>query len=323
MATSAKADRLRAGVVGVGYLGALHASKYHELDDADLVAVFDIDRPRAGEVARRYGCVATATLGELLDRVDVASIAVPTAAHAEVAVRVAEAGVSMLIEKPLAGSLAEGERIAEAARAAGVAVQVGHLERYNPVFDELRRVLDRPRFVECHRLSPYAGRGGDTNVVYDVMIHDLDLLAHVVGQEVAGVEAIGVPVLSSHVDIANARLRFEGGCIANVTASRVSLKRERKLRVFQPDAYVSIDFDKRRVVIAQRREPESGAQSPMAAIAVDEHELGEADPLASEIAAFVAAVREGKRPQVGLREGLAALRLADRVVAAMDVPEER
>ncbi len=321
MEASAKTDRLRAGVIGVGYLGALHAAKYHESQAADLTAVYDVDPLRAEQVAARYGSLSASSLGDLLARVDIVSIAVPTAVHADVACRVAEAGVSMLIEKPLAGTLAEGERIAEAARGAGVAVQVGHLERYNPVFDELRRVLDRPRFVECHRLSPYAGRGGDTNVVFDVMIHDLDLLAHLVGQEVTEVEAIGVPVLSDHVDIANARLRFEGGCIANVTASRVSLKRERKLRVFQPDAYVSIDFDKRRVVVAERRGTAT-ADSPMDAIAVDEHELGAADPLASEIAAFVAAVRAGERPQVGLAEGLAALRLADRVVAAMDVPTE-
>ncbi len=304
----------------MGYLGELHARKYAALPGVQLVAVYDIDRERAEAVARRYGCAAAGELDELLECVDALSIAVPTAAHAEVACRAAAAGRPMLIEKPLAGSLADGERIAAAARRAGVAVQVGHLERFNPVFAELRRVLNRPRFVECHRLSPYAGRGGDTDVVFEVMIHDLDLLAHLVGGDVCGVEAIGVPVLSDFVDIANARLRFDSGCIANVTASRVSLKRERKLRVFQPDAYVSIDFDNRRLVIAERREKTVPSESPMSAIAVEERQLAEADPLAEEIEAFVAAVRSGEPPKVGLEEGLAALRLADRVVASMDVP---
>ncbi len=317
--------RLRMGVIGVGYLGTLHARKYRDLPAAELVCVFDQDRSRAERVAADNGCATAASLDDLLSVVDAVSIAVPTAAHAEVAVRVAAAGRSMLIEKPLAASLAEGERVAEAARQAGVRVQVGHLERFNPVFVELRSLLAKPRFAECHRLSPYAGRGGDTDVVFDVMIHDLDLLAYLVGREVESVEAVGVPVLSDHVDIANARLRFEGGCIANLTASRVSLKRERKLRIFQNDAYVSLDFDKRRAVIARRSEgfESGGAETmPMGAIAVEERELGEADPLAQEIAAFVESVRQQKRPPVGLEEGLTALRVAARVVTALEVPVE-
>jgi predicted dehydrogenase len=210
-----------------------------------------------------------------------------------------------------------------------VVLQVGHLERFNPVFQDVRRLVDRPRFVEVHRLSPYAGRGADTDVVFDVMIHDLDLLADLVGAAVTRVEAVGVPVLSRHVDIANARIRFAGGCIANVTASRVSLKRERKLRVFQEDAYVSVDFDARSAIVARRTRDQSvpsdaatAAASGDAGYAIEVEPLSfaGADPLAAEIDSFLASVAEGREPVVGADVGLAALALADLVVGALETP---
>jgi predicted dehydrogenase len=324
---SVSGRRLRAGVIGVGYLGELHARKYAANDGVDLAAVFDTDRERARAVAAGTGCAAASSLDELLDRVDLASVAVPTVAHAEVGAAVAAAGVHMLVEKPLAADSASGRRLADAAAAAGVTLQVGHLERFNPVFDDTLKVVGRPRFIECHRLSPYAGRGVDTDVVFDVMIHDLDILAYLVGRPVAHVEAVGVAVLSEKVDIANARLRFEGGCIANVTASRVSLKRERKLRVFQEDGYVSIDFDARAAVIAWRDAEATGRArasdstgDPMKAIRVEQRAFGEADPLRAEIDAFVDCVRNGTPPLVGPADGLAALAIADRIVSALEVP---
>jgi len=312
-------------VIGVGYLGSLHARKYAELDDVRLECVYDVDPDRAAAVAAETGCATVPSLDRLLERVGAVSIAVPTVCHEDVGCRVAAAGVPMLMEKPLAADAAAGRRLAAAARAAGVLVQVGHLERFNPVFDEIRRVLGRPRFVECHRLSPFAGRGTDTNVVSDVMIHDLDILAYLVGREVATVEAVGVPVLSSQVDIANARIRFEGGCIANVTASRVSLKRERKMRIFQEDAYVSIDFDARTALIARRppgpvAETAVATTDPMSAISVEQRSFGEGDPLREQIRSFVACVRGGSSPLVGLDEALGALEIADRVIAALEVP---
>ncbi len=318
---------LRCGVIGTGYLGTLHASKYANLALADnpeceLVAVYDVDTARAREVATKYHCELAGSVQELLARVDAVSIAVPTVAHADVAVAAASAGVHMLVEKPLAHERAAGERIAAAARAADVIVQVGHLERFNPVFEDLRRVVGKARFIECHRLSPYAGRGGDTDVVFDVMVHDLDLLSYLVGRAVVDVEAVGVPVLSERVDIANARLRFEGGCIANVTASRVSLKRERKLRIFQEDAYVSVDFDARTATIAEKKAPADGAtasDNPMEAIAVRNSAFDDADPLGAQIAAFVASVLHGAPVRVGLEEGLQALALAELIVGAMEV----
>lgn len=310
---------LRCGVIGTGYLGALHASKYRALPQAQLVAVYDVDARRAAEVAGVNDCAVAPSLEALLADVDAVSIAVPTVEHARTGIAAADAGVHMLVEKPLAHDYESGERLAAAAASAGVIVQVGHLERFNPVFEDLRRVVGKARFIECHRLSPYAGRGGDTDVVFDVMVHDLDLLSYLVGRDVVDVEAVGVPVLSDRVDIANARLRFEGGCIANVTASRVSLKRERKLRIFQEDAYVSVDFDARTAMIAAKKEATSPTASPMDAIAVEHREFGAADPLGAQIAAFVASVRTGAPVRVGVVEGLRALELAGLIVGAMEV----
>ncbi len=315
--------RLKVGVVGVGYLGSFHAEKYASLSEAELVGVYDVDQARAREVAAANGCRALSTVDELLAGVEAVSIAVPTVDHLEVGRAAARAAVHMLVEKPLAADAAAGRELVAAASEAGVLLQVGHLERFNPVFDELRTIVSEPRFIECHRLSQFAGRGSDTNVVYDVMIHDLDLIDFVVGHELIDAEAIGVPVLSGHFDIANARLRFAGGCIANVTASRVSLKRERKLRIFQPDAYVSIDFDERRVLVARRGDTGKAPDpaSPMEGIEVEERAFEGADPLREQIGDFVACVTTGETPRVGGGEGLQALVLAEKVLAAIDKNE--
>lgn len=313
-------EALRAGVVGVGYLGAFHASKYAEAAGVELAAVYDSDAARADEIARRNGCRAAGSLEDLLSSVDVASIAASTAAHHELASAALSAGVHVLVEKPLAATAGEGRRLVELAERCGRVLHVGHLERFNPAFADLARVLTKPRFIECHRLSPFAGRGVDTDVVFDVMIHDLDLIAFLVGRPLAAVEAVGVPVLSDHADIANARLRFEGGCIANVTASRVSLKRERRLRIFQEDAYVAVDFEARSIRVIRRRESaeEASAESPMAAIDVSERSFEEADPLRAEIDAFLAEVRGERTRAVGGRDALVALEMAERIRAAVD-----
>ncbi|MBI5504913.1 MAG: Gfo/Idh/MocA family oxidoreductase [Deltaproteobacteria bacterium] len=312
-------ETLRAAVIGTGHLGALHAQKYAELGGVELTAVYDVDASRAAAVANACGCRAAVTVAEALSVADIASVAVPTEAHHAAALAVLDGGVHLLIEKPLASCAREGEEICAAAERAGRLVQVGHLERFNPAFEELRGVLGHPRFIECHRLSPFAGRGGDTDVVLDVMIHDLDLIAFLVGRPLASVEAVGVPVLSDHADIANARLRFEGGCIANVTASRVSLKRERRMRIFQEDAYVAVDFDARSVRVL-RRKAGSGPvdpRSPMDSIRIEDRTFAAADPLRDEIEAFVAAVRGQRAVAIGGREALTALLIADRVRAAM------
>ncbi len=312
-------ERLRVGVIGVGHLGRLHAEKYHAHGGVELAGVYDSDRQRAAEVAAAQECRAPETLDSLLAGVDAVSIAVPTAAHLETGLRVAAAGVDMLMEKPMAAGSIEAKRLADAAAGKGALVQVGHLERFNPVFDEMRALISEPKFIECHRLSPFAGRGDDTNVVYDVMIHDLDIISLLAGAAVESVDAIGVPVLSEHADIANARLRMQGGCTANVTASRVSLKRERKMRIFQEDAYVSLDFDLCNMVMA-RRGPGAAGPDPMSAISIEERDLEDGDPLARQIAAFIECVVTRRSPAVGPAEGIAALELADRVLAAMGAP---
>lgn len=318
-------EPLRAVVIGTGHLGAFHAAKYASTSGVRLSAVYDVDPSRARKVAGDCGCAVAGTLAQVLEGADIASVAVPTAAHHAVAMAVLGAGVHLLIEKPLASCAREGEEICAAAERAQKIVQVGHLERFNPAFQDLRGVLGHPRFIECHRLSPFAGRGGDTDVVFDVMIHDLDLIAFLVGRPLASVEAVGVPVLSDYADIANARLRFEGGCIANVTASRVSLKRERRMRIFQEDAYVAVDFDARSVRVLRRKQGAGAIDpaSPMESISIEDRTFGVADPLRDEIEAFVAAAAGRREVAVGGREALAALAIADRVRAAIDEEARR
>jgi predicted dehydrogenase len=317
------AERVPVGVVGVGHLGSLHAEKYASREDVELVGVYDSNHAQAAAVAARFGCSAARTLPELLSACRAVSVAVPVVAHEAVGLAAVAAGCHVLMEKPLAASLAEGESLLAASGKAGVLLQVGHIERFNPVIRDLHHIVSHPRFVECHRLAPFAGRGTDTDVVLDVMIHDLDLLAYLVDDEVVSIDAVGVPVLSRNVDIANVRMRFRRGCVANVTASRVSLKRERKLRIFQEDTYVSMDFDARSALIA-RRDPSAPVGNDgvidMSAIGVEVREFGAADALASEIDAFVSAVLGQAAPGVTAAEALDALRLAERIRGAMELP---
>jgi predicted dehydrogenase len=307
---------LRAAVVGVGHLGRFHAEKYAALGGVRLVGVVDRDPARAREVAAALGVAVFADHRALAGAVDCASVAVPTGAHAEVGGDLLGAGIDVLIEKPLASTVAEGAALVRVAAAGGRILQVGHLERFNPALRAAQAVITEPRFLECHRLAPFVERGTDVDVIRDLMIHDLDVIQSFIAAEVETVEAVGVPVLTPRVDIANARLRFANGCIANVTASRVSMKRERMLRIFQPDAYVAIDYDQRRVRIV-RRVPSSTPGS-LPNITAEEHDAGQGDPLRDEIAAFLAAVRERTMPIVSGREGLRALELAERIAASIE-----
>ncbi|TMA64939.1 MAG: Gfo/Idh/MocA family oxidoreductase [Deltaproteobacteria bacterium] len=298
--------RLRAAVVGVGYLGRFHAEKYAAHAGAELVAVVDVDPARARAVAAALGVEAVTDHRALLGRIDCASVAVPTQLHHAVAGDLLEAGVDVLVEKPLTSTVAEGKALVELAVRRERVLQVGHLERFNPAIRALDGVLREPRFIECHRLAPFSERGTDVDVVLDLMIHDLDVILSMMPSALRSVEAVGVPVLTTSVDIANARLRFANGGIANVTASRVSLKRERKLRIFQPDAYLSVDYGERRVLIC-RREPGPDGQP---ALSLEEREVPEADALGSEIDAFLRAVRERETPPVTGWDGLRALEVA-------------
>jgi len=297
---------MRAAVVGVGHLGRFHAEKYAANPDIELAAVVDIDAARASSIGAALHVPALTDHRALAGRVDCASVAVPTPSHYAVARDLLSAGIDVLVEKPLTSSVDEGKQLLELAVRGGRVLQVGHLERFNPAIRALGGRVIRPRFIECQRLAQFGERGTDVDVVLDLMIHDLDLVLTMVNSPVRSVEAVGVPVLTPSVDIANARIRFANGCIATLTASRVSLRRERKLRVFQPDAYFSIDFDERRGRVVRREPDEAGQPS----LTFEDLEVRESDALEEEIDAFVQAVRARQPPPVTGWDGLRALEVA-------------
>lgn len=302
-------EKIPVGVVGVGYVGKLHAEKYAASAKADLVAVADIDAARAREVGEPLGAEALVDYRELFGRVRCVSVAVPTRLHHDVASDFLRAGIDVLVEKPMTATLDEGRRLVALAREKRLMLQIGHLERFNPAIRALEKAIRAPKFVECHRLAPFVERGTDVDVVLDLMIHDIDVIASLVRSPVARVEAVGVPVLTDKPDIANARITFANGCIANVTASRVSIKRERKIRFFQPDAYISIDYDQKRAQVYHR--PAKGASwMDIRAETVDIHE---GDALADEIDSFLDSVARRVDPLVSGEEGLRALEIASMI----------
>jgi predicted dehydrogenase len=298
--------RMRAAVVGVGHLGRFHAEKYAGNPDIELAAVVDVDAARARAIGEALRVPALTDHRALAGRVECASVAVPTPSHYAVARDLLSAGIDVLVEKPLTTSVDEGKALLELAVRGGRVLQVGHLERFNPAIRALGDRVTEPRFIECQRLAQFGERGTDVDVVLDLMIHDLDLVLTMVKSPVRSVEAVGVPVLTPSVDIANARIRFANGCIATLTASRVSLRRERKLRVFQPDAYFSIDFDDRRGRVVRREPDETGQPS----LTFEELEVREGDALEEEIGAFVQAVCGREPPPVTGWDGLRALEVA-------------
>jgi predicted dehydrogenase len=309
---------LRVGVVGVGYLGRFHAQKYAAQPETTLVAIVDTDVPRAAEIAAECHTTALTDHHQLFGQVDCVSIAVPTQFHYAVARDFLSHGIDVLVEKPMTVTAAEGRALVELAAQQRRILQVGHLERFNPALRSLSGILTAPRFIECHRVAPFVERGTDVDVVRDLMIHDLDVILSLVQSPVTSIEAFGVPVLTSEPDIANARLRFASGCIADVTASRVALKRERKMRVFQPDTYLVVDYGEHRIRIC-RREP--GAQpGALPNIAFEEREVGGEDALEEEIRSFLHAVRHRSKPVVSGEDGLQALAVAERIVGCLEIP---
>jgi predicted dehydrogenase len=298
---------VRVGVIGVGHLGRHHARLLAAMDGADLIGVVDTQADRAAAIAAEHGTRAC-TAADLLGAVDAVSVAVPTEVHEAVAAPFLAAGTAVLVEKPMAGSLAAADRMIAAAEASGALLGVGHTERFNPAFMAARPYLKAPRFVEIHRLGTFPERSLDIDVVFDLMIHDLDLLLDLVGGEVVGIEAVGVNVLTPRVDIANARLRFASGCIANVTASRISRDRVRKARFFAGETYVGVDF------AAQEAEVYGLDRSgPAPRVAGGTLPVETAEPLGRELEDFVAAVRERRAPRVPGTAGRAALALATRI----------
>lgn len=297
----------------MGALGRHHARLYAALPGVRLVAVCDLDADRAAAVAREHGARAVADPAELATAVDLASVAVPTLAHAEVAGALLDAGCDVLVEKPITTTLAEADGLVERARRGGRVLQVGHVERFNPALDALRDLGVAPRFVEVHRLGSFSPRSLDIDVVQDLMIHDLDIVLSLDASEVVQVDAVGVPVLTPRVDIANARLRLASGLIANLTASRVSVDRVRKFRIFAPRTYVSMDLAERSAQVYRVRDDERAGPQ----IDVQSFSAPDEEPLRRQLEAFVAAVRERSRPVVSGEDGRRALRFALRIAEAM------
>ena len=300
-------EALRVAVVGVGYLGRFHAKIYSELEGVELVTVVDSDPERARAVAEEYGCAWTTDAAELHGAIDAVSVVVPTRDHLEVARPLLEAGIHMLLEKPIARTTEEAETLVRVADEAGVLLQIGHVERYNAGVMALAEHVKQPRFIEAHRIGGFPARATDVDVVTDLMIHDIDIILSLVGSPIRSVSAVGLPVITEHVDIANARLEFEDGCIANVTASRVSNQTLRRIRIFEAHSYEALDFveQKGEVVRAMRHEDKEWPEIVREPIGIEPRK-----PLDAELADFAAKVRDGGTPLVDGQAGLEALRVA-------------
>ncbi|MFO7839550.1 MAG: Gfo/Idh/MocA family oxidoreductase [Desulfosalsimonadaceae bacterium] len=299
---------IRAGVVGVGHLGKFHAEKYAASELAELVGVVDLDDRRAASVAEKNGGRAFSDYRGLIGLVDAVSIAVPTPEHYQIARAFLENGVDVLVEKPITATLEEADRLVGIAERQGLVLQVGHLERFNPAVKAVKDIIANPIFIESNRLSLYQPRGTDVSVVLDLMIHDIDIILTFVKSEVAYSHAMGAPVVSGHVDIANAHLEFANGAVANVTASRISNKSERKIRLFQKDGYISVDFANRSIM--HIRPGEDNENSPVPGMQIREHQFAQGDALKEEIRSFLQACIERSVPEVTGQMGREALQMA-------------
>lgn len=303
-------------MIGVGYLGKFHAQKFAQIPGSNLVAVVDVDDAAGQRVASELGVEAIGDYRSLLGAVDAVSVVVPTPAHFEIAEAFLDSGVHVLVEKPITETVAQAARLVEIAKARGVTLQVGHLERFNPAVRALESRLHNPRFVESVRIAPYQVRGTDVDVVLDLMIHDIDLIQFIAGSPIDRVEAVGAAVITDKPDVANARIRFESGCIANVTASRTSLKVERKIRIFQQACYFSADLHQKSVSVYQKSE---GATGPLGLpISIEQLVCDDGDALRLEIEAFLIAVRDGTPPLVSGADGQQALQTAIDIIAQVE-----
>ncbi len=315
------AERIKVGVAGVGEFGRHHVRLYRELEGAELVGVYDADAARAQTIAQEFSTRAFDSLEALAKAAQAVSVAVPTKHHTAVGRELLQRGCDVLVEKPIAASLAEADELVRVAEAGRRILQVGHTERFNPAVVAAAEVVTQPMFFEVHRLGVFSGRSLDVDVIFDLMIHDLDILLSFVPEPVEQVHAVGIPILSSKVDIASVRLEFSSGCVANLTASRVSTEKVRKMRFFQPHTYVSIDFT-RQDVLAISLDPEkaSGAVTPLglpAGLSVRKIEAQKEEPLRAELRSFLEAVRTRKPAPANGHEGRRALELAERVAAAI------
>jgi predicted dehydrogenase len=312
MTVTGENRRIRVAVAGCGEFGRNHARVYREMDSAELVGVFDVDAARATSFAQEFQTTAFSSLEEMRGAVDAASVAVPTVAHADVGCRLMAMGIDVLVEKPMAKDLADADALLATAEKNARILQVGHVERFNPAVLAVEPIINRPLFFEVHRLGVFTPRSLDVDVIYDLMIHDLDILLALVGEPVIEVKAVGIPVLSDKVDIAHARLEFAGGAVANVTASRVSTERVRKVRFFQQHEYVSLDYARRDALRVGVKRP-----GPQPEFAFEKLPAAGVEPLRAELEAFLQAVQTRKPPKTDGAAGRAALELATRVMACI------
>jgi len=299
---------VRVGVVGVGYLGQHHARVYSELPGVELVGVVDINRERAQEVARRYSTTPFFDYRDLFGKVDAVSIVVPTMLHRDIAIHFIEEGINILIEKPVTTTLEEAKELMEMAARKNVVLQVGHIERFNSAVMELAKIVDNPIFIECCRMGPYVNRNTDVGVVLDLMIHDIDIVMSIVKSNVVKISASGRSVFSRQEDIANAQLVFQNGCIANLTASRVTRKKIRRMEITQVDSFISIDYLEQELAVYKK------TSSPLPQLLIEKPVMQKGEPLRLELEHFIRCVRNGEKPLVGLEEGKNALEVALRIL---------
>ena len=309
----------KVGVIGVGHLGYHHARVYSQLPGVILVGVSDTNERQLEKAAADFATEGFPNYEQLLDEADAVSVGVPTSLHYAVGKRCLEAGVNVLIEKPICADLAAANELVELANKRQLTLQVGHVERFNGAVRKLAEVVKYPRFIECHRLSPYPSRGDDVGVILDLMIHDIDIVLSLVRSSVAEFDAVGLPVFSQHEDIANARLKFANGCVANLTASRVSVEKMRKIRIFEPDAYISVRYDDPELKLYRKREDllKQGLD-PMSCIDIEVMPVDKQEPLRAELASFIRCVGTGQRPVVSGEDGRDALKLASALAEQID-----
>lgn len=306
---------IRAGVIGIGHIGINHARIYAELTDCELAAIYDSQRPVALAAAKKYRTVAAESLEEFADKVDAVSIATPTPLHYSIGKYLLERGKHLLIEKPITENPAEARELAALANERGCVLQVGHVERFNPALRAIEGRLPHPRFIEVTRISPYPNRSTEIGVVLDLMIHDLEIVLHLVRSPVVSMDAVGIAVLSKGEDIGNVRLRFENGCVANITASRISRKRAREIRVFQEDAYLSLNYQKQSARLYRLLDGKR--------IKRERVDVEKGEPLKLELSAFLHCAREGLKPEVSGHEATVALELALEITRRIEESQNR
>lgn len=322
---------MKVGVIGVGHLGQHHARVYKELTDIELAGIYDIDNARAREIAQKNSCPIFSNVEEMISKVDVVDISSPTTTHYEYAKECLIADKHVFIEKPICSKAKEAKEIVQIALKRNKKVQIGHIERFNPAVLALSDILVNPLFIEANRIAPFTPRGSDVPVVLDIMIHDIDIILSLVKSKVKNIKAVGVPILTNDIDIANAKLEFQNGTIANITASRISLKRERKIRFFQKDMYTSLDYQSKIVSVVKKNK---GVASIMDDIMTGKRkanitdlfetqqlEIKDEEPLKAELASFIAAIKEDKKPIVDANDGYEALKVAFKIME--DIEENR